>query len=103
MYVRDIYILVKTHPKYFKTHGEVIQRRPRANIMNFLYQGRCQQQFTIKKDLINNVHVNYLSNRIKFLNGPSFKSQLIKWFLTHCFHSTSEYLEVNKHDVIFNY
>lgn len=97
MYIRELCLLVKSHPEIFKLRSEVSTRHIRAQYINLVLQPPSRTDI-YKKNVVNMCiqTYNYLPNNLKLLQGPSFKNKLTAWLMENCFYNLNEFMSYVK-------
>lgn len=96
MYIKELCMLVKQYPHYFRLQSEVSHKKASARTMykNELNIPQCRLQIFRRNVYVNAIQVyNKLPNSFKELPIPMFKKKLTSWLMDNCFYDINEYME----------
>lgn len=91
MYIRELCVFVRQHPKYFDVSSQVVNRCTRNK--HKLHQPKCRLELYKRNVHINAIKVyNKLPNFFKELPLTLFKIKLTKWLADKCFYDLKEFM-----------
>lgn len=94
LYIKQICIFVKDHPKEFPVQQKVFKRQLRDRPKNKIGIPRYRLAMSHKNVYAMAVQIfNSLPDDLRALAGGQFKARLNRWLLSKCFYSLKEYLE----------
>lgn len=90
LYIKQLCLLVREHPDYFKLNGEIYQRSTRYR--DELYKPPARLDLYKRNSYIMAICVyNHLPSFIKTCPSPKFKQVISGWLMDKCYYSLTEY------------